>query len=191
MRTNLSKILNLAILIGIVLLIIPQTRLPIQVFINKIVASVISPSEIDKGQQHILTDYDWKLQSITGESFDFRNAEGRVVVLNFWATWCPPCIAEMPSIQALYDKYQDNDDVVFLLVSNEDVSTIKNFMAKKDYSFKVYQAVTDYPKDFEISSIPRTFVINREGHVVIDKSGAANWNSDAVVKCIDKALKVF
>ena len=175
----------------IALLIFPQTRQSIQVFVNKGIVSIVKPSIIEDSERQSLSNYDWKLRDTLGNNFDFQTAKGKVIVINFWATWCPPCIAEMPSMELLYKKYEDNNDVVFLFVSNEDVSVIKRFIFKKDYSFKVYQPLTKYPKEFNVSSIPRTFIISKKGEIVIDKSGAADWNNERVTKAIDDLIKAF
>lgn len=185
------KTSSIIFVIVIVLMIIPQTRQPIQVFINKGIALIVKPSVIDASERRSLSNYNWQLKDLSGANFDFRTAEGKVIVINFWATWCPPCIAEMPSLEALYQTYKTNDEVVFLLVSNEEVDVINTFMAKKDYTFKVYQSLTEYPKDFNVSSIPRTFVISKTGEIVIDTSGAADWNSERVTNTIDELLKAF
>ena len=60
----------------------------------------------------MLSNYNWTLRDISETDFDFNTAKGKVVVINFWATWCPPCIAEMPSLDLLYQNYKNNDDVV-------------------------------------------------------------------------------
>lgn len=185
------KTSSIIFVVVIVLMIIPQTRQPIQVFINKGIALIVKPSVIDASERRSLSNYNWQLKDLSGANFDFRTAEGKVIVINFWATWCPPCIAEMPSLEALYQTYKTNDDVVFLLVSNEEVDVINTFMIKKDYTFKVYQSLTEYPKDFNVSSIPRTFVISKTGEIVIDTSGAADWNSERVTNTIDELLKAF
>ncbi|WCO02774.1 TlpA family protein disulfide reductase [Psychroserpens ponticola] len=190
-RSKKSKIYNLIFLIVIALLLIPQTRQPIQVFINKGITLIVKPSVIDHSERKILSSYDWELRGISETNFDFNSAKEKVVVINFWATWCPPCIAEMPSMEELYQNYKDNEDVVFLFVSNEEVSVIEKFMSKKEYSFNVYQSVTEHPKEFNVSSIPRTFVISKTGEIVIDKTGPADWNSDAVTNTIDELLKAF
>src|SRR5690606_41007497 len=82
----------------------------------------------------------------------------------------------MPSLDALYESYKE--EVVFLFVSNESQETISNFITKNNYGFKVHTPITAYPKPFDASAIPRTFVIDKKGYIVIDKTGAANWNSD-------------
>ncbi|MGB5418505.1 TlpA family protein disulfide reductase [Algibacter sp.] len=134
-----------------------------------------------------MTDYNWGLKNKEGDVFNFKSTKGKVVLLNFWATWCPPCIAEMPSMQDLYTDYKDKIEFVF--VSNEDFTVINKFMAKNGYDFQVYNPVTQYPENFDISSIPRTFLIGKSGNIVIDKTGAANWNGDSVRETIETLIK--
>jgi len=190
-KSKKSKIYNLLFFIAIALLIIPQTRQPIQIFLNKGIAFIVKPSVIDDSEREVLSNYNWVLRDISETDFDFNTAKGKVVVINFWATWCPPCIAEMPSLDLLYQNYKNNDDVVFLFVSNEKISVIKKFMSEKEFSFNVYQSLTEYPNEFDVTSIPRTFVIDKKGKIVIDKSGAADWNSEHVTSTIDALLKAF
>lgn len=185
MKKNTFKKSNILFLIFIVLLIIPQTRLPIQVFIHKGLA-LISPKINESTEQTYVETYEWQLIDKDKKVLHFNELKGKVILINFWATWCPPCIAEMPNLQLLYDDYKD--EVEFLFVSNESIEVINAFLDKNTYDFKVYKALTDYPNFFNIKSIPRTFLIDKEGNVVIDKTGAANWNSDSVRKVIDSLL---
>ena len=172
-------------------MVIPQTRQSIQVFIQKGVAMVVTPSVIETSERLKLSNYDWALENINKKAFDFSEVEGKVVVINFWATWCPPCIAEMPSLDKLHQKYASNDAIVFLFVSNEDTNIISNFIKTKGYSFSTYKSLNAPPEVFNISSIPRTFIISKNGEVVIDKAGAADWNSNRVIETIDDLLKAF
>jgi thiol-disulfide isomerase/thioredoxin len=177
MKISKSQRSNIIFLIVITLLIIPQTRKPIQVFLNKGLA-LFGPSIESENNRTTIAFEDWQLQDLEGKVINFKDLENKVIFLNFWATWCPPCIAEMGSIYELYNDYKD--DVVFLLVSSEKKQIVNKFMEKKGYMFNSYSPLTSYPKDFNISSIPRTFLISKKGDIVIDKSGAANWNSDKV-----------
>ena len=178
---------NIIFIIVIALLIIPQTRQPIQIFLQKGLA-MISPSEISADKREILESYEnWKLVDSKGNQFDFKQAEGKVVFINFWATWCPPCIAEMPSMEKLYQDYKD--DVDFLFVSNETQEVISKFKKKNAYEFLVHASLTANPEQLETSSIPRTFVLDQQGNIVIDKTGAADWNSKSVRKLLDDLLK--
>jgi thiol-disulfide isomerase/thioredoxin len=168
-------------------MVIPQTRQPIQILLQKGLA-MFSPSVVDKEDRIVLTDYNWQLVDENGVAYNFNDAKGKVIFINFWATWCPPCIAEMPSMEKLYQDYKE--DVVFLFVSNEKQEVISKFKEKNDYEFLVQAALTPNPELLETSSIPRTFVIDQQGNIVIDKSGAADWNSAKVRVLLDDLLNL-
>jgi thiol-disulfide isomerase/thioredoxin len=186
MKVKRPQLKNIIFFIVIGALLIPQTRQPIQIFLHKGLA-FISPSTISESKQVRLVNYNWKLKDENNVILNFEDVKGKVVLVNFWATWCPPCIAEMPSMQLLYDDYKDKIEFVF--VSNEEYSKITPFLIKNNYSFKVYNPVTNYPETFDVTSIPRTFLINKSGNIVIDKNGAANWNSESVRAAIDNLLR--
>ena len=190
-KSKKTKIYNIIFFVAVALILIPQTRQTIQVFINKGVALIVKPSVIKTEERKVISNYNWRLKDVSQSTLDFNSAKGKVIVINFWATWCPPCIAEMPSMELLYQNYKDNEDVLFLFVSNEEVTVINSFMSKKDYTFKVYQSLTEYPKEFDVTSIPRTFIISKKGEIVMDKSGPADWSSDRVLNTIDELLKAF
>ncbi|WP_298497313.1 TlpA disulfide reductase family protein [uncultured Algibacter sp.] len=185
MKISKSKIKNIIFFIMIGVLLFPKTRQPIQVLLHKTLA-VFSPSINDASNQIKIDDYNWRLKDENGTVFNFEQLKDKVVLVNFWATWCPPCIAEMPSMQSLYNDYKGKIEFVF--VSNEDNLKIDKFKSENDYTFKVYSPITKYPEGFNVSSIPRTFLIDKTGNIVIDKTGAANWNSKTVRTTIDKLL---
>ncbi len=177
MRTFLKKNRgNLLFLAAIALLIIPQTRTPIQVFTQRLIA--FSPSEIEAEERELLIDYDWRLQTLGAETKNLSRSEGKVVLINLWATWCPPCIAEMPSLQKLYDSYGDRVD--FYFVSPEEPSVVQNFLQKKGYTFPAYIEVQTPPEVLRTQTIPTTYLISEKGEIVIEKTGVANWNSEKV-----------
>ncbi|HBY66983.1 MAG TPA: thiol-disulfide oxidoreductase [Flavobacteriaceae bacterium] len=180
-KKNKGNILFLAVL---ALLIIPQTRTPIQVFVQRLIS--FSPSETDAAERKQFTDYNWGLTSLEKERVDFTSSEGKVVLLNFWATWCPPCIAEMPSLQKLYDEYGDRVD--FYLVTSEKPETVQRFMEKKGYTFPIYIQQTKAPEILFSQSLPTTYLISKEGKIVIKETGAADWNSKKTKEIIDRLL---
>jgi thiol-disulfide isomerase/thioredoxin len=182
-KGQINKIIFLVIIAA---LIIPQTRKPIQVLLQKGVILINKPTLKNKEKAVKLTDYNWHLIDRNNAVFNLQEAKGKVVLINFWATWCPPCIAEMPSLQKLYDDYKDK--VTFLFVTGDGLSDINPFMEKREYSFEVYRPESKYPAVFNVTSIPRTFLIDKEGNIIIDENGAMNWNSDAVRKTIDGLL---
>jgi thiol-disulfide isomerase/thioredoxin len=173
---------NLLFGVIIVLLLVPQTGKPIKTAIHRLIA--FSPGVEEKNEREQLQNYNWLLQSLDGNQVNFKEFEGKKILVNFWATWCPPCIAEMPSMQALYDDY--GDKAVFLFVTNDDQDAIDKFMAKNNYSFPIYQARTAAPSELQTNSLPTTYVINEEGEILIDKTGAADWNSETVRGLLDQ-----
>ena len=165
----------------IVLLLIPQTGKPIKVFVNRLIA--FSPSVEDESDREVLQNYNWNLVDLKGVSVGFNEFKGKKILVNFWATWCPPCIAEMPSMQALYDDYKD--DVVFVFVTNDSREEIVKFTTEHDYTFPIYQSISKVPSALETGTLPTTYLINEEGEIVIDKTGAADWNSAKVRSLLD------
>ncbi|MCF6294229.1 MAG: TlpA family protein disulfide reductase [Flavobacteriaceae bacterium] len=172
----------------ITLMILPQTRMPIQVLLNKGLA-LFSPSVINSEDRNLIENYNWQLVDLEGNTFNYASTQNKVVLINFWATWCPPCVAEMPSLEKLYSDYKDK--IIFLFVSNEDNEKVSTFITKNDYTFNVYKPLTQYPKVFNVSTIPRTFLIDKKGNIVIDKTGASNWNSNKVRAVIDQLISEY
>lgn len=182
LKKNWSNILFILI---IILLIIPQTRKPIQVGLNQIIA--FSPSKISEKDRETLKDYNWNLVDLEGKPANFKQSIGKVAVVNLWATWCPPCIAEMPSFQKLYKEYGDKID--FYFVSSEETEKLELFLNKKNYSLPVYQPLSIAPEKMQSRSLPTTYVISRNGKIVVNKKGSANWNDSGFKNLLDDLLK--
>lgn len=186
MKFKKPKRSDIIFLIIITILIIPQTRQPVQIALHSVL-SKFGPSVIDKEDRKKVSYSAWKLRDLNGNEFNFKDANGKVVFINLWATWCPPCIAEFKGIQDLYNDYKD--DVVFLLVSDESPTTVKRFLSKKGYDLQTFRPLTNYPEDFNARSIPRTYIIDKEGYIVVNKKGAADWNSNTIRRQLDILLK--
>ncbi len=178
---------NIIFLIIIAILIIPQTRQSLQILLHKGLSYINQSSVIDKEDRIVVSHGDWILKSDTNNtSFNFKATQGKVAFVNFWATWCPPCIAEMPSLQALYNDY--NDKIEFLFVTNDDFKTVESFKSKRNFDFEVFNPINDTPEELRTRSIPRTFIINKKGEIVVDESGAVDWNSETVRNQLDQLL---
>ena len=122
--------------------------------------------------------------------FNIQDFEGKNLFINYWATWCNPCLAEMPYMAELYEKYQNNKDIIFLYLSREELNTIKNYIPK-DESLKnlpIFKIITD-DEFFATSGIPTTFIVNSKGEVVVKDVGSAFWNDQSVFKFIDQLIE--
>jgi len=189
-KTFFSKFSDIFFVLFIVAMIIPGSRTAVMTAVNSVKAKIIQP-KVDNNSTEKLNnnEYNWQLADINGQAVNFAEFEGKVVFVNFWATWCGPCLGEMPEIQKLYDKFKDNKNVVFVLVTNEDTKTINQFVDKKKYTFPVYTALSNPPNKFATKSIPTTFLIDKKGNIIIHKVGAANWSGKKVIETIENALK--
>lgn len=117
--------------------------------------------------------FDMTLKDQYGVEHTLSDYKGKVIFLNFWATWCPPCRAEMPDIQALYEKYGENsEDVIVLGVAapkmgnEQDVAGITKFLSDNQYNYPVLMDETWQSfQDYQLTAFPTTFMINKEGQI--------------------------
>jgi thiol-disulfide isomerase/thioredoxin len=115
-------------------------------------------------------------KDISGNVVDLGKLKGKVVFLNFWTTWCPPCQAEMPSIQKLYTQFKDDPDFVFLMVdADSKLLEAKKFMQKKNYSMPVYELASNIPEQLFKGTLPTTIVLDKKGRISFNEEGAANY----------------
>ena len=131
---------------------------------------------------------DWVVTDINGKQIDlYCLRDKKVVVLNFWATWCSPCIRELPSLSQLAESYKE--DIFILAVSTENQNTVKNFLERsfKGLSPELKIAVVNeeeklqrFPKD----KIPTTYIFNKEGRLKIKQLGEKNWSDENIVQQI-------
>jgi thiol-disulfide isomerase/thioredoxin len=152
-----------------------------------LVTTQIFNIELDKEDMKMLSSYNWKLVNSEGEVVNFESLKDKVIVVNFWATWCPPCIAEMPSFQKLYDAYKD--DVIFLFVASDEENKVAKYLSKNDYTIPVYFEASNRPVEMQSNSLPTTYIINRNGAIVVDKTGAVDWNSNKVKDLLDELIR--
>ncbi len=137
---------------------------------------IIKPS-IEK-ESDIRASYSFTLVDQYGEHVDFKNFKGETVFINIWATWCPPCIAEMPDINNLYHELKGENIHFFMISMDDDFEKAKKFVDKKGYDFPIYRLGSMMPEVFHSKAIPTTFVISPKGMIVVKKSGMAKYNTE-------------
>ena len=136
-------------------------------------------------------DYQFTIKTLDGVSVPFGDFKDKVVFLNLWATWCGPCRAEMPSIQALYDKI-DKEKIVFIMLSldrPDHLPQVKNFISTKEHTFPVYLPDGYLPEQLQVRSIPTTFIIDRNGKLVSQNSGTSNYDTPKFKSYLENLAK--
>ncbi|MDH5203286.1 MAG: TlpA family protein disulfide reductase [Nitrospirota bacterium] len=132
-------------------------------------------------------DYNWRIQGLDGKELDVGKSKGKVIFLNFWATWCPPCVAEMSSIQRLYDEIK-SEGIDFICVSDEKRTKVSKFVKEKGFTFPIYTLVGDQPQVLRTRGIPATFIISQDGQVVFKHVGAAKWDHKTSIDFMKKLM---
>ncbi|MGI9546409.1 MAG: TlpA family protein disulfide reductase [Flavobacteriaceae bacterium] len=176
-----GRIVNIFLLIFLALILFTPLGFHVKVFVNRIIS--FSPAPIEERKQEILESYDWRFQNRQGGEFNLSEAEGKVVLINFWATWCPPCVAEMPDLNELYQDY--SDEVVFLFVARDKKSSVDTFMKKHTYDLPVYFEKGTTPVQLQTNSLPTTYILDKKRTIIVAKTGAASWNSTTTRRLID------
>ena len=129
-------------------------------------------------------------RDINGNTLNLADQKGKVIFINFWATWCPPCIAEMPSINSLYHKFKNSDNIIFVIADADgDFNASTKFMRKKDLHFPLYISTGILPKTIFEGTLPTTVIINKKGEIVYRHEGAADYDSPKMVSFINELSK--
>ena len=132
--------------------------------------TVTSHSDVDSSDLALI-DNDGKLIKLS-------EMKGKVIVLNFWATWCQPCIAELPSLQKLYSSLASEEDIVFAAVEmDQDPEKAAKFFKKRKYSIPLYSLGSALPSQMQTNSIPMTVIIAKNGEIVVKKIGMIDFGS--------------
>jgi len=120
---------------------------------------------------------DFTVTDLEGNEVSLSDFKGKKVFLNFWATWCPPCKAEMPEIEKVYQETKDSDLVILAVEIGEPLDTVKTFLNDKDYNFKVLLDLDQsVATTYGISSIPTSFFIDEEGNIISKRVGGMNYD---------------
>ena len=124
-----------------------------------------------------------KLADLNGNAIEMSNYLGKTVFLNFWATWCKPCLLEMPSIKSAME-ILNNKDIVFLFASDETAEQIENFKNKNEYNFNYVKARN--MEELGIMALPTTYIFDNKGNLVFNKLGYRKWDEKENIDLIKK-----
>ena len=121
---------------------------------------------------------DFSAQALDGAPQSLSRLRGKIVILNFWATWCPPCRAEMPALDALWKKDKDKALAIMGVSLSEERQTVKDFVAKAGSSYPIFLDPSgELGGRFGVRSIPTTYVFDKDGQAIAGKIGGAEYDS--------------
>jgi peroxiredoxin len=133
----------------------------------------------------------FKLRNLKGNLEGLDDHSGKVIVINFWATWCVPCVKEMPSFENLYRRFRSKGlTILAISLDKGDASKVQEFVDKHKLSFPVLldtEGVAE--KLYPSFTIPFTYVIDKQGRVVARVDGAKNWESSETFEAVEHLLK--
>lgn len=168
----------------IILLLIPGPRRVIISNVQRLIAG--QPKELSSPITLSNSDYQWSFADLEGNVVHFEELKGKVVLLNLWATWCPPCLAEFPSLEKLHDDYKDK--VAFVFLTNENPETVSLFMSKRNSSLPVFIPLSSLPKLLDSSTIPHTVILGKDGKIYVEHTGAAKWDGRKTRSLMDRLI---
>jgi thiol-disulfide isomerase/thioredoxin len=187
MITRKNSINALFIVFFLVILLVPSAKALVMrglMEIGLFKPSVDSPKVIPTSDLSTI-----KFKDAKNNIISLADLDGKIIFLNFWATWCPPCLAEMPSVNKLYQQFGYNSDVVFLLVDADgNFKKAQAYMDRKKYKMPIYTFASELPKQIFSGSLPTTIVFDKKGRISYNGVGAVNYTDPKFVTFIH-ALK--
>ncbi len=197
MGTNTNKFITMlkrnysTIIIGafaLVLLFVPEAKAMMQQGLMKLglfepKLEKVNPKSLSKSE----ANYTFEMVYADGKAINMEDLKGKVVFMNFWATWCPPCIAEMPSIQKLYDKVKDDKGIIILTVEIEGKrDKAAKFMKRKNLSLPVVFPNSSIPTDFFNGSLPTTIILDKKGNIAHTTMGMADYSGQDIIDFLNE-----
>ena len=145
----------------------------------------VTPAQTGNGSQpaeqqgpaktNLMKDYDFELEDLNGNKVALSDYKGKKVYLNFWATWCPPCKAEMPDMEKLYQETKDTGLIMLAVNVGEDKKTVQDFITSSGYNFPVLLDVTgEVSQLYQVTGIPTSYFIDTEGYLDDGATGSVS-----------------
>jgi thiol-disulfide isomerase/thioredoxin len=178
---GLAVILLIAVCCGVLYLTLGHSKIKF-----KLTARPTTPSS--SPDRLVLTSpEDFAYHTLDGKEQHLLANKGKVLFVNRWGTWCAPCVAEMPSIQKLYDHYKNDPDVKFLIIASGDsASDVQTFAVRHHLDLPFYVEEEADAPGHDFSTFPSTSIYGKDGSLVSKKVGDADWSAPAVIAQIEE-----
>ena len=132
-----------------------------------------------------------ELKDISGKKFSLSSLKGKVVLLQFWASQCPPCIRDLPSLDKIYQTYKNKKFVVVAVSTDSDQEVVKKIVHEQKISLPVVvDSQREVMNQYGVFALPTSFLINKKGHIVEQYIGEKDWMSQKSTDTINKILEV-
>lgn len=189
-KLNISNISTAALILFVLLLVIsPDAKAwVIRRFMD---VGLFQPSLNLENEQLVLggNPADIKFTDGANRTTTLADLKGKVVFINFWATWCPPCRAEMPSINKLANSLKGEKDIAFVLLDADgNFEKANQFMQQRKFELPVYIPASNYPESMFTGSLPTTVILNKKGQLVYKHEGAANFGNEKTLQYLKKLI---
>lgn len=133
---------------------------------------------------------DFSLRDLRGNAVRLSDFRGKIIFLNLWATWCPPCREEMPSMERLYRRFKGQDFAMLAVSEDTDPAVVRGFVSEMALSFPVLLDTDGkLPSRYGVTGYPETFVIDRDGNVIQHFIGPEDWESATSLRFFSELLK--
>ena len=133
---------------------------------------------------------DFSLNLLSGGNRSLSSYEGQLVILNFWATWCPPCVMEMPSMETLYQRFKDQGLEILAVNVGESTNTAKDFIDQHGFTYPIMMDSNfSVASQYGIQYFPTTFIVDRSGMVINMSIGFKQWDTPEMITAFDLLLK--
>ena len=133
---------------------------------------------------------DFSLNLLNGGNRRLSSYRGQVVLLNFWATWCPPCVMEMPSMENLYQRFRNQGLEILAVNVGESTNTAKDFIDLHGFSYPIMMDTNQsVARQYGIQYFPTTFIVDRSGTVINMSIGFKQWDTPEMIAAFELLLR--
>lgn len=185
MAIKKKTVLNILLIVFVLSFFVTPLGYHSKIMLNRLFAG--TPDVIPADQRVQIENYDWRLKDADWKFFNFQRSKGKVVFINFWASWRLPSAAELKSIQNLYDNFKGEVD--FYIITDEEQEPVEEFMSENNFFFPITYLIIGDKAPLPILEPPGTYILDKKGRIVVKREGIADWDSQSVFLLIKNLVK--